>query len=978
MQNKFTNLLFILAAALLSANAGAQVVISQVYGGGGNSGAPYKNDFIEIFNSGTTAQDLSAWSVQYNSSAGTGAWQVTNLSGTLQPGHYYLIQEAAGTGTSASLPTPDTTGSINMSATGGRVALLSSQTALPAQSPAGCPATPNAIVDLVGVAGSACFEGSAGAPAPSNTTADIRANAGCTDTNNNGADFATGAPNPRNTSTTANVCSTNSPTSPTGIGSADPNPVEAGNTTTLTVIVTPGTNPASTGLYVEANLTSIGGDSLVEFTDDGPNPDGTETFSSDATVSADQIPGPRTIPLTVGDDMDRVTNPNISLMVIGPPITIMTIQGHGSSSTFAGQLVNTQNNVVTALKSNGFFMQDPNGDGDVTTSDAIFVFTSSTPTVAVGDSLNVIGQVSEFEGSTELGSPLTIDINSHANPLPAAVDLASAQYLPTSDPLHGPCALSTTPTATDGYQANNFACLDGMLVTISDATVTGATFGSGADGVHTGTPQGLYAVVTGTARPFRAIGAQYPGLGGNIPVWSGDPEIVEIYYPGLPAFPPNGHTLSEYVYNAGTTFSVTGVIQAFAFSDSVSPFYEIYPTTMSAIDAVTPQELVKPVADSSAGTLTIGTQNFLHLFNATDDGTENNGHFSDGCTGSGASDECPTPTEYDERTTKWAQVICSELKSPAVLDLEEAENRNVLVDLAAKIVTACTTTYVPYLIQGNDPSGINNGLLVRSDVNVTSVTQLYLNTQTSNCSGPPDNPPPCLLNDRPPLLMRASWNGYQFAVLAIYDRSLNGVGPGDTYVSPKRAEEAAQVAHIVQSWQSGAMLTGAGDAQQDASGNITTGTFNVVGEVDVPLIVAGDFNAYQFTDGYVDVTGMITGTAVQNQNLYWFTNNADDSDTPPYSAPSPTLVDTGVAADPADRYSFQFDGYVQEIDHILLTRTGWKDFVSVSNAHGDADVSEASPVILDDTTPARSGDHDGQVITIAIDRIFANGFEVQP
>ena len=117
---------------------------------------------------------------------------------------------------------------------------------------------------------------------------------------------------------------------------------------------------------------------------------------------------------------------------------------------------------------------------------------------------------------------------------------------------------------------------------------------------------------------------------------------------------------------------------------------------------------------------------------------------------------------------------------------------------------------------------------------------------------------------------------------------------------------------------------------------------------------------------------------MQNQNLYWFTNNADDSDTPPYSAPSPTLVDTGVAADPADRYSFQFDGYVQEIDHILLTRTGWKDFVSVSNAHGDADVSEASPVILDDTTPARSGDHDGQVITIAIDRIFANGFEVQP
>jgi endonuclease/exonuclease/phosphatase family metal-dependent hydrolase len=276
---------------------------------------------------------------------------------------------------------------------------------------------------------------------------------------------------------------------------------------------------------------------------------------------------------------------------------------------------------------------------------------------------------------------------------------------------------------------------------------------------------------------------------------------------------------------------------------------------------------------------------------------------------------------------------------------------------------------------GNDVSGINNGLLVRNDVNVTSVTQLYLNTMTANCSSGTS----CLLNDRPPVLMRGSWNGYQFAVLAIYDRSLSGLGdPTKPYIGPKRAEQAAQVASVVQAWQSGATLIGAGNARQNASGNITQGPFNVVGEANVPLIVAGDFNAYQFTDGYVDVTGMIAGTAVQSQNLYWFNGNAADTDTLTYTAPSPTLVDTGIAADPNDRYSFQFDGYVQEIDHILLTRTGWKDFVSVSNAHGNADVSEASPVILDATTPARSGDHDGQVIALAIDRIFANGFEAQP
>ena len=212
--------------------------------------------------------------------------------------------------------------------------------------------------------------------------------------------------------------------------------------------------------------------------------------------------------------------------------------------------------------------------------------------------------------------------------------------------------ISSTPTAADGYQASNFACLDGMLITISNATVTGATFGSGADGVHTGTPQGLYAVVTGTPRPFREPGAQYPGLGGTIPVWDGDPEIVEIFYPGLPAFPPSGHALSDYVYNAGTTFSVTGVIQAFEFSDSVSPFYEIYPTTMTAIDAVTPDELVKPVADASPGTFTVGTQNFLHFFNATADGSENNGHFNDTCAGTGFERHLPDARPNTPRASR--------------------------------------------------------------------------------------------------------------------------------------------------------------------------------------------------------------------------------------------------------------------------------------------------------------------------------------
>jgi hypothetical protein len=251
---------------------------------------------------------------------------------------------------------------------------------------------------------------------------------------------------------------------------------------------------------------------------------------------------------------------------------------------------------------------------------------------------------------------------------------------------------------------------------------------------------------------------------------------------------------------------------------------------------------------------------------------------------------------------------------------------------------------------------------------------MYKDTLTSNCSSGSS----CLLNDRPPVLFDASYNGYRFFLLAIYDRSLSGI---DTkpYVGKKRAEQAAQIAYIEQALQSGATLTGIGNAQQDSTGAITTGAFDIVGDANVPLVVAGDFNAYEFSDGYADVTGMITGNAVQSDNLYWY-DGYDSGLThgvPAYVAPSPTLVDSGTKADPSQRYSFNFDGLAQEIDHILLSQLGWRDFVRVDNAHGNSDTAEASGVILDTGTAARSGDHDGQVMTMAVDRIFADGFGQQ-
>jgi predicted extracellular nuclease len=177
-----------------NAFAAGGVVISQVYGGGGNSGATLTHDFIELHNRTAAAVDLTGWSVQYAASTGVN-WQRTPLAGTIAPGGYYLIQQAQGAGGTTPLPTPDATGTIAMSGTAGKVVLIANNTTI--TSGTSCPAVAD-YVDLVGY-GSAtnCFE-TAPTANLSNTTAALRNGAGSVDTDSNSADFTIGAPNPRN------------------------------------------------------------------------------------------------------------------------------------------------------------------------------------------------------------------------------------------------------------------------------------------------------------------------------------------------------------------------------------------------------------------------------------------------------------------------------------------------------------------------------------------------------------------------------------------------------------------------------------------------------------------------------------------------------------------------------------------------------------------------------------------------------------
>ncbi|MCA1622379.1 MAG: lamin tail domain-containing protein [Acidobacteria bacterium] len=209
MNKKLAFCALFIVAIFLSASFASQtyaaVVINEVYGGAGCGTAGcsiYNRDFVELYNNGTTNVDISGWTVQYSSATGTNYTIAATIpAGTiLQPGDYYLIGLATGAaGTGVNTLTPDLIGTTALSATAGKVALVSSATVL---SGASCPPTGATIIDFVGYGTANCFEGAGQAPAPSTTTSVQRFPNG-TDTNNNNLDFVAAAPTPGSAGPTA-------------------------------------------------------------------------------------------------------------------------------------------------------------------------------------------------------------------------------------------------------------------------------------------------------------------------------------------------------------------------------------------------------------------------------------------------------------------------------------------------------------------------------------------------------------------------------------------------------------------------------------------------------------------------------------------------------------------------------------------------------------------------------------------------------
>jgi len=866
------------------------LVVSQIYGGGGNSGATYKNDFIEIFNRGAASVSLGELSVQYASATGT-SWEVTALSGNLAAGQYYLIGESAGAGGTANLPTPDATGSINMSATAGKVALVNSTAALTSA----C-ATTAPVIDIVGFGTTSC---SPSAPGLSNTSSDSRNANGCFADTLPSSGFTPGTVNPRNTGTAASPCG-----APSGIS------------------FTPTSLPVGTVDIVYAQtFTATGGNGIYTYSYTGTLPPGLSLSSAGAITGAPNTAAgsPFSFIVIVGDGtLSAAQNYTVTINPVGGATcavtnTIAQIQGSGNASPLVSTSV-IASGIVTALRSNGFYMQMPSpGDGDPATSDGIFVFTSSAPSssAAVGNSVCVSGTVQEFAPDagystiTEIASP-TVTQLSTGNILPAPVALTAADFSPNGGV----------------FQREKY---EGMRVSVSFLSVIAPTQGTVNEPNATAASNGIFfGVLPGTPRPFREAGVDAfdtlpVGAPNTIPRWDDNPEILRVNTAQL-----LGGTALD-VTTGATVSNFTGVID-YKFGQ-----YTLLtdPAASPAISAAG-NSAFTAIAAPLANDLTLGSFNLQHFYDTADDPS--------------TSDVALTQTAFNNRLSKASLAIRNVIRTPDVLALEEVENLPTAQTLAARIdsdaVAAGQTApgYQAYLFPGNDISGINNAFLVKtSKVNVVDVIQYGKDTTYTD----PASGNPALLNDRPPLVLRATAKApgsnqtFAFTVIANHLRSLIGVNDqtasgtstNGTRVRAKREFGAEYLANLIQGFQ--------------ASGN--------------NVFAVGDLNAYQVNDGYVDVLGVIRGNpAPANQDVVPGASGLV----------GPILTDGIDLLAATQQYSDTFDGTAQVLDHVLFTQNVAASVRQVAYGRVNADFPEAYR--SDPTRPERVSDHDPVIAYVTL------------
>ncbi|MBP9665101.1 MAG: hypothetical protein KBD94_10805 [Pyrinomonadaceae bacterium] len=600
---------------------------------------------------------------------------------------------------------------------------------------------------------------------------------------------------------------------------------------------------------------------------------------------------------------------------------ISGIQGSKNFSPREREIVKTSG-VVTARTRTGFFIQTPDDkvDSDPMTSEGILVYTRDEPgaEAAIGNMVVVSGQVQEFKPRSE---PNTLPITEIS--MQRGRDVV--QVLGKDNPL--PKAIVLT---LDDFKLNSIDQLEkyeGMRVIAPELTVCSPTDGRVDNKNNRSESNGVfYGVLKGIPNPFREQGYELYDF-----LFLNDKEQAEFKkaYPKMRFFDGNPERLR--IESAAQLGSQPINVQVNTELKNVTGvMHYAYRTWSVLLDAATrpavasmPKQINLPVAGERQ--FTVAGMNLENFFDDEDDPA--------------IKEDIVTTESFNARMKKISAAIRGVMQSPDVIGIVESENLSALKRLAARI-NADTVAggkpdpkYEAYLVEGNDGRGIDNGFLVKSSrVKVIDVKQFGKDEKFKNANTKEDN----FLNDRPPLVLRGSVDDtktgqpFEFTVVVNHLKSFLGYNDPKQQdnVRLKKRLQAEFLAKWIQDRQK------ANPAER--------------------IMLIGDFNAYQFNDGIVDLIGAIKGSPSAKDAVL---NPSED-------LVEPNMIDL-VDLIPADqKYSYRFDGNGQVLDHIIISDSLMPYAQGFGFARVNADFPES---YRGEDRPERYSDHDPAVAYFNLD-----------
>ncbi len=600
--------------------------------------------------------------------------------------------------------------------------------------------------------------------------------------------------------------------------------------------------------------------------------------------------------------------------------SIAEIQGDKFRSPKVGKSVKTRG-VVTAVRRSGLYIQTPDEkvDNNPKTSEGIYVYTGSKnmpDVIAIGDLVEVKGIVTEYRARQERYGLFLTQITK-----PEIRIIGKAGKLPETTVL-------TKEFLKPNGNSDQLEQFEGMLVRIDELTVVAPTGGREDQKADKIVSDGVFfGVLADTPRPFREPGldvltALFDKLPRTLPIFDMNPEMLRIDSNGLNDSEPID------VATGAKIKDLQGILDY---------GYQRYTLLVDPRVKPTVENNMKAIAASPVGEREVTVSSF-NLENFFDD-KENSV-----LTG---KETKVSEKMFKKRLKKTSLAIRQMISMPDVLGIIEIENFEVLKKLANQLNGDAVADkqenpeYKAFLEESNDVRGIDVGFLVKtSKVNVVKTEQLAGNIKLKHKDAAAKE----TLFERPPMLMQVeipdakAGKNFAFTVIVNHFKSdcgINDVKSGNR-VQNKRRMQAEFLAKFIQ------------DRQKENR--------------EEKIIAMGDFNAFQFNDGYNDLIGILKGKPERN-----------------IISPSQNVYETGlinlvdyISVD--SRYSYVFAGSAQTLDHVLINRPMNDHATKFGFVRSNADF----PKILanDENRPERVSDHDAAILYLSLDDKNAKKAEV--